>query len=636
MIVIKTVETPGWDAGARTLAALSGDGALTFSVGQATGVVCGLNGADEQAHYREIEHAFYIEPRGYRILESGVEKTAKASRPSGAIFRIERVAGVVRYFVDDVPVYTSQTPSGGPVFGDCSLYANGDSIIDVEVTAVDRTAGTLAIGQVAARGNDEPIDAGFVALGRLIVSGSESDRARGALAVGPVWSKGGDRAFSAGVIAVGPVKVAGSEVAELLPDYGSGFLNVGPVHARGAEVPADVAEGALEVGPLAARGADAPTSLGKLDLGPVGLAGYSLPAASLSAHWPYWQADIRQFAMAGMTDGIGVADGALPALAGSASGFRAGGDLLALLPALVGSAAGGGACQCLLPALAGEAAGVALGLGRAVLDLPALTGEASGLAGSIGRAVSLLPALTGEASGAAAALGDLPALTGEASGLAGSIGRAVLDLPALIGNAAGVAWGIGRAVLDLPAFLGSAGEGVRIMLELPAPEGHAIGRAGSEDGEVLAVNINTGAVTRWLLGPADKLATAHGRLYGIRDGVLFAMEGPTDLQNAGIAVEVRFAQQNFGTLQAKRPRAVYLDCRETAGVVLSVIADEKAEHVYLGIPDAVTAMGTHKVKIGQGIKFHTLGVRVKNRDGDPITISGIEFVGHTFSPRIKT
>ena len=598
MIVIKTVETPGWDAGARTLAALSGDGALTFSVGQATGVVCGLNGADEQAHYREIEHAFYIEPRGYRILESGVEKTAKASRPSGAIFRIERVAGVVRYFVDDVAVYTSQTPSGGPVFGDCSLYANGDSIIDVEVTAVDRTAGTLAIGQVAARGNDEPIDAGFVALGRLIVSGSESDRARGALAVGPVWSKGGDRAFSAGVIAVGPVKVAGSEVAELLPDYGSGFLNVGPVHARGAEVPADVAEGALEVGPLAARGADAPTSLGKLDLGPVGLAGYSLPAASLSAHWPYWQADIRQFAMAGMTDGIGVADGALPALAGSASGFHAGGDLLALLPALVGSAAGGGACQCLLPALAGEAAGVALGLGRAVLDLPALTGEASGLAGSIG--------------------------------------RAVLDLPALIGNAAGVAWGIGRAVLDLPAFLGSAGEGVRIMLELPAPEGHAIGRAGSEDGEVLAVNINTGAVTRWLLGPADKLATAHGRLYGIRDGVLFAMEGPTDLQNAGIAVEVRFAQQNFGTLQAKRPRAVYLDCRETAGVVLSVIADEKAEHVYLGIPDAVTAMGTHKVKIGQGIKFHTLGVRVKNRDGDPITISGIEFVGHTFSPRIKT
>jgi len=183
------------------------------------------------------------------------------------------------------------------------------------------------------------------------------------------------------------------------------------------------------------------------------------------------------------------------------------------------------------------------------------------------------------------------------------------------------------------------------MLELPAPEGHAIGRtgsedgevlAGSEDGEVLAVNINTGAVTRWSLGPADKLATAHGRLYGIRDGVLFAMEGPTDLQNAGIAVEVRFAQQNFGTLQAKRPRAVYLDCRETAGVVLSVIADEKAEHVYLGIPDAVTAMGTHKVKIGQGIKFHTLGVRVKNRDGDPITISGIEFVGHTFSPRIKT
>ena len=40
-----------------------------------------------------------------------------------------------------------------------------------------------------------------------------------------------------------------------------------------------------------------------------------------------------------------------------------------------------------------------------------------------------------------------------------------------------------------------------------------------------AVNLTTGAVTTLLLGGFDKLMTAHGRLYGLKNGELTRLEG---------------------------------------------------------------------------------------------------------------
>ena len=124
---------PSWNAGARTLASLGTyeNGAFTFSVGQATGIVCGLNSQDNDADYLEIKHGFYIENGQAKVVEAGAFKTSFSSYTTNtSVFKVERIDGVVRYFIDDVLKYTSLVESTGEVFLDCSLFSANDTIID--------------------------------------------------------------------------------------------------------------------------------------------------------------------------------------------------------------------------------------------------------------------------------------------------------------------------------------------------------------------------------------------------------------------------------------------------------------------------------------------------------------------------
>lgn len=133
----ETYSNPQFDAGARTVEELTSDGSFTFSVGQATGIVCGLNAVDLDADYLEIEHAFYIENGKVRVVENGVFKTAFSNYTTGAVFKIERIGGVVKYYVDSILKYTSLSASIGTVFLDCSLFAANDTIILGEVTVLN-------------------------------------------------------------------------------------------------------------------------------------------------------------------------------------------------------------------------------------------------------------------------------------------------------------------------------------------------------------------------------------------------------------------------------------------------------------------------------------------------------------------
>lgn len=95
--------TPAWDAGARTIASLAKDGCFTFSVPKsAIGVVCGLNSDDRSAAQNEIRYGFLIDKGRYCIIENGVRKTSLAAFPyDNTLFKVERIDGVVRYYVDE-------------------------------------------------------------------------------------------------------------------------------------------------------------------------------------------------------------------------------------------------------------------------------------------------------------------------------------------------------------------------------------------------------------------------------------------------------------------------------------------------------------------------------------------------------
>jgi len=62
----------GWNAGARSVKAIGGDGRLAFKApASSRGVVAGLNEADTGTSIAEIDHAFYISAGKYKVVEQG-------------------------------------------------------------------------------------------------------------------------------------------------------------------------------------------------------------------------------------------------------------------------------------------------------------------------------------------------------------------------------------------------------------------------------------------------------------------------------------------------------------------------------------------------------------------------------------
>lgn len=134
----------GWNAGARSIAELAGNGAATFQVPAAVGAVVGFNDVDEDAGYLNIEHGIYFRRQIFQVIERGVPKGTEATFTGTDTFKIERIGPRVRYFKNDSVVYTSLSPSTGTVFLDASLYSGGDTIDSPAVMSTGPAGGYSA------------------------------------------------------------------------------------------------------------------------------------------------------------------------------------------------------------------------------------------------------------------------------------------------------------------------------------------------------------------------------------------------------------------------------------------------------------------------------------------------------------
>lgn len=295
---------------------------------------------------------------------------------------------------------------------------------------------------------------------------------------------------------------------------------------------------------------------------------------------------------------------------------------------------GGGSVTLSWPVRVLTAAGTVESIGTAELTWPVRVLSAEGVTGGVGSATLAWPARSLAAYGGGSAtlawpvrtltvegtleIGGTVALnwpirTLSAEGLTGGIGAVALNWPIRTLTAEGLTGGVGTATLTWPARILTA-YGTGVVTET-----------------TYAVNLNTGAVTKLLLGAFDKLATAHGRLYGIRAGELVRLDGDTD-GAATIPATIRFAPQQFGTLQAKRVDGhVYLNLRENDGVTLTAVQDETTSWDYQTPTDNAPGIGTHRVKVGRGITFHSLGLTLKNRNGGRLDVGGLELPVHPLS-----
>ncbi len=241
----KVIPNDGWNAGARTIASLMADGLVEFEVGQAVGIVCGLNDVDNDADYLEIDHGFLIESGKATVIEGGIKKGGYVSYTTGATFSISRINGVVLYYIDGSLLYTSLTPSIGTVFVDCSLYAANDSILGMRFT--NHLSGSIQLSPLSAFGIDLVGDYGLVSLSHLIIA---NDDIPDPIQLSPLAVSGSDGNF--GEIKLSPLTIQNDR---LIPDSNYGYLTLSPLIIREA---ADVvAEGTISFLPIACFGMDA-------------------------------------------------------------------------------------------------------------------------------------------------------------------------------------------------------------------------------------------------------------------------------------------------------------------------------------------------------------------------------------------
>lgn len=637
MSVVSYSYSPEWNSGARTIAGLLGDGNLTFSVGQSVGIVCGFNSTDNNQNYLEIQHGFYISNKKYKIVESGSFKTAFSWFASDAVFKIARAGTTVRYYVDDVLVYTSLVPSSGVVFGDCSLFAYLDTIIDATITVADGVNEAEILLPFGASGVEGDINYAAIGLGPFAASGEELEVNSASIGIGPILVSGVEGDASWGAVGLGPLTAEGTEDS-LIPDYSAGVVALGPVYAYGYEGAVDSTEAAISLGPVWAVGAEGNPSWGSAGLGPAYAFGYSLKSRYLVADWPAWTVDIRS--TVAPTYITSTASLNWPNRTLSADGESVSATAALTWPARSLAAYGGGSATLTWPVRVLAAAGTTESIGTAELTWSTRSLSATAVTGGVGAAELTWPSRSATAYGGGSAALTWPVRTLTVGGTLEIIGTAALAFPVRTLTADGLSGGVGTVAANWPIRTLTAngltgGIGTAALAWPVRTLTVTVAGSGVATETTYAVNLSTGAVTQLLLGAFDKLVTAHGRLYGLRAGALVRLDGDLD-GAATIPATIRFAPQQFGTLHLKRlDGQVYLNLRENDGVTLTVVQDETTSWDYQTATDNAPALGTHRIKVGRGVVFHSLGLTLKNRNGGRLDVGGLELTILPLSRKLK-
>ena len=608
----KVIPNDGWNAGARSIAYLMADGLVEFEVGQSVGIVCGLNDVDNDAGYLEIDHAFLLESGKATVIEGGIKKGSSTTYAYGDTFSISRVNGVVYYYVAGSLLYTSLIPSTGAVFVDCSLYAANDSILDLRFT--DHLSGSISLRKLSAFGTDQAGDYGLIVLSGLTTANEDiPDPIR----LSPLAALGSDGNF--GHISLSPLTIVNDV---LIPESDYGYLTLSPLQLQEA---ADVVgEGVVSFSPMNCFGTDA-DGIGFVEFEPLTIEAATSIDNVFLIDIPYFTGySLYNDALLTIPAPILTAEATVSTTAAALT-----------IPAPLLTTRCGATAQMALPAPALTATGTVQNVARATLELPAPELTATGKTGTTAATAITIPAPTLTTRCGATASLELLAPQLAATGTVRAIATAALEIPAIQITATGTVYGRATATLEIPLPLLYAGTGNRAALEIPAPFLSTTATTTSTAETTYAINLSTGAVTQLLLGGFDKLVTAHGRLYGLKAGALTRLEGDVDGSATTIPATIRFAPQTFGSNAVKRMSDVYWSTREADGITMELVADERTVWRYQTPTDTAPAYGTHKIKTGRGVSFHTVGLTVRNRNGGALDIGGVELLVGPLSRKPK-
>jgi hypothetical protein len=129
----------GWNAGAATVASLTGDGYAQFTTAEATtDKMVGLSHADPAQDQFAIDFALYLSSAaGVAVYEDGVWRTSPGAYAAGDVFRIQVAGSQVTYLQNGKLLYTSAKVPTHPLLFGAALYTPGATVNNVVVAPPD-------------------------------------------------------------------------------------------------------------------------------------------------------------------------------------------------------------------------------------------------------------------------------------------------------------------------------------------------------------------------------------------------------------------------------------------------------------------------------------------------------------------
>lgn len=204
----------GWTGRARSRKTVIGGVRTSFQVPRSVvGAVVGLNTGYSPTGYRDIRFAFYLSNGIARVMQRGEVVHTIGAYVEGTVFRIDRAAGKVRYYVNDALVYESSN-SADAMHLDAALYSAGDTVDNPSLTALTEGAGAfLPVSGIA---SNYLLSAAQGSLSALTGSAGVANSGYGSLA--PVAGVASNYAYSAAHGSFLPLEGL-ADAGDLVPSY---------------------------------------------------------------------------------------------------------------------------------------------------------------------------------------------------------------------------------------------------------------------------------------------------------------------------------------------------------------------------------------------------------------------------------
>ena len=599
------VDLVGWSSGAVSIPTITGDGGYEFKVpANAVGVVCGLAGSFVGTGYRTIAHALYFTRGSVVLMEYGEQVDDLGGYLTGDKFVLWREGGNVAIFRNGVLESVRPQLVHSTFRLASSLYMNGDTIVDAKVASMAASFGSLS-----------------ATVGPLSALSMEGAGSFMAASFGPLAADAGAGNY---VMLSGSMGSLGSRMSQGMRCELAATMPSLTSYAEGGLMAPAWATSETAMRSLTAASWGFTGEVAQIDGGFGGM-------AMLASDRPYGEMRSRMgggfFAFIGEFVDVNVLVANLPGgykLDASASPIDATG-VDAELPALTLDAICGAQLDAKLPMLTIEAEGTITQIATLDARLSMLTLEAEARFGGISVVDVVLPVITLEAVCGAEAIITLPggyALVAEA--VMG--GTASLDarLPAMVLDA--FASPINFAVCDvlLPAVVSV--QGATLDVQLPMLRLYAAASdSAPASRESYAINLTTGAVTRYTDYPFDNVLRLGGRFFGVKADGVFELAGDTD-DGAPIHAAVKTFCTDFGSANLKKIPWVYLVGRLDDSLSVTVEPAGGTPYSYPTVGAYAGARLTHRAKVGGGMRGTRYSISIENPGGSDFELDRVEAV----------